>query len=211
MDGLEGQERADAFAFKMNAKVVKGAEAHFRLMARQGPDSWNARVDHFYAVADRLLQFYGASARGIVWAHNTHIGDARFTTSGQRGERNIGQLARQRLGEEQVVAVGFGTHRGTVQAGRSWGAPMETMTVPPGGAGSLEALMHQVEKESALFIFDERVALAPLMEVIGHRAIGVIYHPEREFPGNYVPTIVPRRYDAFIFIDETKALQPVAP
>lgn len=207
----EGREHYEFFAIKHNAKVVKNAESHFRLMATQGPQSWNARVDHFYATVERLMALYGEGSRGVAWAHNTHIGDARATSMGPQGQRNIGQIARKKLGMDTVVAVGFGTHRGTVQAGRAWGGPMETMRVPNAGGETIEDFMHQVGKEQALLIFDDRADLSPLMQVFGHRAIGVVYHPEREFPGNYVPTILPRRYDAFIFIDETRALSPVSP
>lgn len=203
---LADRELYDFFAIKQNAKVVMNAEQHFRLMARQGPQSWNARVDHFYATVARLIALYGEGSRGVVWAHNTHVGDARATTMGNQGQRNIGQIAREQLGAD-MVAVGFGTHRGTVQAGRAWGAPMETMIVPAGRPGSVEDLMQQVGAPSLLFIFDGR---APWSEVRGHRAIGVVYQPEREQFGNYVPTILPRRYDAFIFIEETTALQAIS-
>ncbi len=206
---LSGRKYYEFFAIQHNAKVVKNAERHFRLMATEGPQSWNARVDHFFATVDLLMDLYGDGARGVAWAHNTHIGDARATAMGNQGQRNIGQIARERMGADDVVAVGFGTHRGTVQAGRAWGGDMETMRVPPGRADSVEDLMHQLGKEQVLFIFDDRVDLSPWMTVRGHRAIGVIYHPEREHMGNYVPTILARRYDAFIFIDETRALQPV--
>ncbi len=206
----EGRDQYEYFAIKHNAKVVKNAENHFRLMAIQGPQSWNARVDHFYATVERLMDVYGEGSRGVAWAHNTHIGDARATSMGPQGQRNIGHIAREKLGMKSVVAVGFGTHHGTVQAGRAWGAPMETMRVPNGGPGTIEDFMHQVGMKQALFIFDDRADLTPLMNVYGHRAIGVVYHPEREYPGNYVPTILPRRYDAFIYIDETRALRPVS-
>lgn len=209
---LAAAEEADAgdlFAVKMNTKVLQNAEAHFRLMASQGPESWNARVDHFYSTVARLLDWYGEDSRGIAWAHNTHIGDARATAMASGGQRNIGQIARQRHPEQDVVAVGFGTHRGTVQAGRQWGQAMETMRVPPGVEGSVEDFMHQAGHPIALFIFDPGQNWNPLQVVLGHRAMGVVYNPEVEHRGNYVPTLLTRRYDAFIFIDETEALRPI--
>ncbi len=199
----------ERFALKMSTKVLKNAEQHFRLMAQQGPQSWNARADHFYAAVAQLLEWYGDDSRGIAWAHNTHIGDARATAMAGGGQRNIGQIARQRHPADDVVAVGFGTHRGTVQAGRQWGQAMETMQVPPGIAGSVEDFMHQTGKSTALFIFDPAQNWSPLETVLGHRAMGVVYNPEVEHRGNYVPTLLTRRYDAFIFIDETKALRPI--
>lgn len=206
---VEEDERYALWATKMNTKVVKNAERHFRLMAQGGAASWNARVDHFFGVVDRLLEWYGPDARGVVWAHNTHIGDARATSMTAGGQYNIGQLARERWGFDAVWSIGFGTHRGTVQAGREWGTAMETMTVPPGRPDSAEDWMYQATQEPAFFIFDESGDLGPLMEVVGHRAIGVVYQPERERLGNYVPTILPRRYNAFIFIPETEALTPI--
>ena len=198
---------AEYLHLKQMAWVVKNAEKHYRAMAMRSPESWNYRVEHFYQTVERLMDFYGADARGIVWAHNTHIGDARATDMSQRGQRNIGQLAREGRGEGEVVAVGFGTHRGTVLAGRSWGGPMERMTTPPAAPGSIEAAMHEAAEGNLLFLLDDPPP--SLLQRIGHRAIGVIYHPEREVPGNYVPTILPRRYDAFLFIEETSALTPL--
>lgn len=201
--------RYEAFRLKMNAKVVQNAERHYRLMAAHGPDSWNARVDHFYRATRELLDWYGDGARGVAWAHNTHIGDARATRMAAGGQRNIGQITRQNMPGEEVVAVGFGTHRGTVQAGRQWGAEMQTMTVPPGIPGSAEDLMHQAGFDTVLFIWSPSVRWASWLTTLGHRAMGVVYNPEVEHQGNYVPSILPRRYDAFIFIDETTALRPI--
>jgi erythromycin esterase len=205
---LEPRDAAAYFAAKQNALVVQNAEAHVRNMARQGPHSWNARARHMKSTVARLKEFYGEGARGIVWAHNTHIGDARATTMAQYDEVNIGQLARERWGDEAVFLIGFATHRGQVLAGRAWGAPRTTMAVPPAQAGSVEAILNQLGKEGALLIFRSREIPKILEQVRGHRAIGVIYNPERE-AGNYVPTVLPRRYDALIFLAETKPLRPL--
>jgi erythromycin esterase len=192
-----------------SALVIQNAEAHYRAMQQPGSSSWNARAGHFYESVERLMDHYGPGAQGLVWAHNTHIGDARATPMASSGDSNIGQTARMALGEKQVTAVGFGTWRGTVIAGRQWGAPPERMTLPPGGPGSYEELMNSLELDAALFIFDSGTDLSALDPPRGHRAVGVVYHPEREYPGNYVPTRLARRYDAFIFIRETAALKPV--
>ncbi len=196
------------FSLKMKAKVVQNAERHFLYMASQGAASWNARVDHFYRATARLLERYGPESRGIVWAHNTHIGDARATMMRASGQHNIGQLAREQLGMDAVVAVGFTTHRGTVQAGSAWGEPMQTMRIPPAQPGSLEDWLHQTELDQALWVFREAESTEPISTVMGNRAVGVIYNPAAEH-GNYVPTIVPLRYDVLIFFDETQALRPV--
>lgn len=197
------------FNLKQHALVVKHAEGHYRAMAISGSQSWNVRADHFFLTTERLLTHYGEGAKGIVWAHNTHIGDARATAMVMRGQRNIGQIARERLGDGAVYAVGFGTHRGTVMAGSRWGAPAEVMTVPPAMPGSFEDLSHRTQMARFLLRFDDPAGFEPLTDPVGHRAIGVVYQPTRERPGNYVPSVMPRRYDAFIFLDQTRAVHPV--
>src|SRR5207248_2494971 len=130
----------------------------------------------------------------IVWAHNTHVGDARATDMARAGMVNIGQLARQRHERDGVVLVGFGSHRGTVIAGREWGAPMESMQVPPAREGSCEDLFHAARPDDKLLLLSDGVSTDGLARTRGHRAIGVVYHPERERFGNYVPTVLAARY-----------------
>jgi erythromycin esterase-like protein len=158
---------------------------------------------------DRLMGHYGSGAKAIVWAHNTHVGDARATDMADAGEVNIGQLARVRYGTDQVVLVGFGTHRGTVIAGDAWGAPMEVMGVPPGRRHSLEEVLHTAAPEQALFVFPRDERLDALTDELDHRAIGVVYHPGREQYGNYVPTVLGERYDAFGWFDRSQAVRPL--
>ena len=190
-----------------NAEVVAGAERYYRAMVAGGRQSWNVRDHHMADTLDRLLAHH--DGKGVVWAHNTHVGDARATTMAAAGEVNLGQLARERHGTDQVVLVGCGSHRGTVVAGDAWGAPMETMPVPPARSGSLEALLHQDAPPRSLFVWPaSRPSL--LTDELDHRAIGVVYHPERERWGNYVPTVLGDRYDAFLWFDETSALRPLA-
>jgi erythromycin esterase-like protein len=158
---------------------------------------------------DRLLDFHGPDAKGIVWEHNTHIGDARSTDMAAAGMVNIGQLARERHESEGVVLVGFGSHRGSVIAGQEWGAPMEEMTVPPGREGSWEDVLHAASPADQLLIIGDQTATQEFHARRGHRAIGVVYHPDYEGYGNYVPTVLPGRYDAFLFIDHSHALRPL--
>ncbi|WP_084958916.1 erythromycin esterase family protein [Thermoactinospora rubra] len=194
-------------AVRQNAEVVAGAERYYRTMVRGGPESWNIRDIHMADTLDRLAGFYGPDSRGVVWAHNTHVGDARFTDMAAAGMTNLGQLARERHHDDAVL-VGFGTHRGTVIAAGRWGAPARVMEVPPARPGSLEALLHDSGPEQALFVFGDK--RAPWYDqTMGHRAIGVVYHPERERYGNYVPTVAGRRYDAFLWLDRTEALRPL--
>jgi erythromycin esterase-like protein len=121
---------------------------------------------------------------------------------------NIGQLAREQFRRDGVMLVGFGSHHGSVIAGESWGAPMQKMGVPAGRAGSWEDVLHQIGTNQ-LLIFGQNQLSDEFQKVRGHRAIGVVYHPEFESRGNYVPTVLPKRYDAFMYIDETEALHPL--
>ena len=213
---LEMQQRADryngdpeaGFNAEQNALVIKNAEKYYRAMVRTDSGSWNVRDLHMMETLDRLVDFHGPHTKGIVWAHNTHIGDARYTDMARAGMLNIGQLAREQLRDKGVVLVGFGSHHGGVIAGKSWGAPMERMKVPAGRAGSWEDILHQTGDDQ-LLIFDRENLSDEFQKVHGHRAIGVVYQPEFESRGNYVPTILPKRYDAFFYVDETQALHPL--
>ena len=196
---------------KQNAYVLKYAEKFYRQSVQsQGPESWNSRVEHMFLTVSRLLDYYGDDAKGIVWAHNTHVGDARATDMARRGQVNIGQLSRESLGEEEVFITGFGTFRGTVKAGRQWGQSMQRLNVPDAHPDSYEFLLNQVTYENFMLIIDEQDRQhEEFNRIRGHRAIGVVYNPEREVPGNYVITVLPERYDAFIFFEETRALSPL--
>jgi len=197
------------FNAEQNALVVKNAEAYYRAMVRGGPESWNIRDQHMTETLERLMRHHGPEAKAIVWEHNTHIGDARATDMADDGMSNVGQLVRERHSDEGVVLVGFGSHHGTVIAGREWEAPMEVMAVPPARSGSWEDVLHQAGADDKLLLLEGLWDISDALEERGHRAIGVVYHPERERLGNYVPTVLPRRYDAFCYIDETHALHPL--
>lgn len=209
-----GEYRAEGpdkyFEAEQNALVAKNAELYYRTMVRGGPTSWNVRDHHMAETLDRLMQHHDPYAKAIVWEHNTHVGDARFTDMARAGMVNVGQLARQNHAKDGVCLVGFGTYKGSVIAGREWGAPMERMRVPEARAGSYEAAMHEALDGDSMLIFrNDQHSLPAMREPRGHRAIGVVYDPRTESWGNYVPTALPQRYDAFIFIDETKAVDPL--
>jgi erythromycin esterase len=198
------------FDAEQNALVARNAEHYYRTMIRGGATSWNVRDHHMVDTLERLMVHHGRRSKAILWEHNTHLGDARFTDMARHGMVNVGQLVREAHGEspaerDGVTLVGFGTHRGTVIAGPSWGAPMQQMQMPLARSGSWEDLLHRAAGEDALLVFDGSAdgGIAGLEKPIDHRAIGVVYDPRAERWGNYVPTIVPRRYDAFLFIDET--------
>jgi erythromycin esterase len=194
---------------KQNAIVIKNAEDFFRLAVTDNTASWNSRATHMWESVLRLLNEHGDNSKAVVWAHNTHVGDAEATTMRYQNMVNIGQLSRQFLGKDEVFITGFGTNTGRVNAGSNWGSAMQLMRIPEGIEGSYENILSQISNEQFYLIFDDNDRNHPdLMEFRGHRAIGVVYNPRQE-AGNYVPTILPRRYDAFIFIGETSPLKPV--
>lgn len=195
------------FKAKQSAYVVKNAEDFFRLAVTDNAGSWNSRATHMWESVKRLLAEYENDARAIVWAHNTHVGDSDATTMRFQDMVNIGHLSREYLGPDEVFICGFGTYTGMVNAGSSWGSRMERMRVPDGIQGSYENIFGQMNFEQFYLIFDDDDRDHPLLnQYRGHRAIGVVYNPRQE-SGNYVPTILPSRYDAFIFIRETNPLK----
>jgi erythromycin esterase-like protein len=205
-DGREG-----FFDAEQNALVARNAERYYRAMVRGGPESWNVRDHHMVETLNRLVAHHGATCKAVVWEHNTHIGDARYTDMARHGMVNVGELVRREHDEDGVVIVGFGTHRGTVIAGEEWGAPMQRMRVPAARTKSFEAEMEAAGVGDSLLIFEEGTdgGIPGLEAPIPHRAIGVVYDPDHERWGNYVPTVMPGRYDAFIHIDESRALDPL--
>ncbi|GAA4460220.1 hypothetical protein GCM10023189_35010 [Nibrella saemangeumensis] len=194
---------------EQNAHIAVNAEKYYRSMISFSDESWNIRDAHMMETLNRLRQFHGSTSKAIVWEHNTHIGDARYTDMKHSGMINIGQLAREQYSEKDVVLVGFGSYQGTVIAGNRWGAPMEVMTVPSARKGSVEERLHAEGADNKLLIFDRINKNERFSTEMPHRAIGVVYHPERERYGNYVPTVLNHRYDAFIYLDQTRALHPL--
>ena len=201
----KGEDEA-ALSDELNALVAVNAERYYRSMVQGGPDSWNVRDRHMVEALNRIKAFHGPDAKAIVWEHNTHIGDARATDMEADGMVNIGQLLREQHGDDRVYVVGFGTHRGTVIAADQWGGEMQSMEVPEAQSGSWEDLMHKAGAYDKILLFDHDSE--PFLETVGHRAIGVVYNPRRE-RGNYVPSVMALRYDAFVYIDESKALSPL--
>lgn len=199
----------ERFSAEQNALIAKNAEEYYRAMIGGGTDSWNIRDRHMTETLERLMEHHGSDARGIIWAHNTHIGDARATDMKRHGRHNIGQLVREQAETDNVMLIGYGSHRGSVIAGEEWEASMEQMTVPPAQRGSYEDIFHRTGHQNRLLLMDELEDESRLDDERGHRAIGVVYDPDHE-ANNYVPTVLPERYDAFIYLDETEALHPLA-
>lgn len=194
---------------EMNSLVMKNAEKYYEAMAHFDSSSWNVRDTHMVETLNSLMDYHQDDAKVIVWEHNTHIGDARATDMAAHGMHNVGQLVRQQHQAEGVVLVGFGSYEGSVIAGEFWGGGMKQMELPKAIEGSLERMLHKWGAKNKQLIFEED---SPLQEIfrqrMGHRAVGVVYDPHRE-RGNYVSSDVSRRYDAFLYIDQTKALHPM--
>lgn len=201
-------EDDDAFDAVQNAEVAANAEHYYRIMVRGDRQSWNVRDHHMADSIDRLSHHLGPESRGIVWAHNTHVGDARATDMAVDGLINVGQLLRERHSADGVALVGFAGHRGTVLAAGAWGTPERILEVPVARQDSHEAFLHEALGVPAVLDFGGDRTGPWLATWLGHRAIGVVYHPERE-RGNYVPTRMGDRYDALIWLEETSAVRPV--
>ena len=205
---LDGEPEA-GFNTEQNALIAVNAEKYYHSMMRFDNESWNVRDRHMMETLERLLNWHGPEAKAVVWEHNTHIGDARATNMRRAGMINIGQLARERWGHDAVYLVGFGSYEGTVIAGEAWGSVMEEMEVPPAREGSVEQQLHRESPQNRYLLFRDRDTAKSFRNPVPHRAIGVVYNPRREKMGNYVPSVMPERYDAFIYLDQTSALHPL--
>ncbi len=197
------------FDAAQNARLVADAERYYRAMYYGAAASWNLRDTHMFETLRSLLAFYGPDAKGIVWAHNSHLGDAAATEMSVRGEHNIGQLCRETYGRE-VYSVGFGTDRGTVAAASTWDGPMQRMRVVPAREGSYERVCHEAGLPAfALHLREPRRAAvreelsSPLLE----RAIGVIYRPDTELESHYFYATLARQFDEYVWFDETHAVE----
>ena len=207
-----GQDRSDMFYAQQNARLVRNAEEYYRTMFHGRVSSWNLRDSHMVETLQALekhLGSQGGAPRMVVWAHNSHLGDASATEMGDMGEWNVGQLARDRWGGEAML-VGFSTHRGTVTAASEWDGIAERKRVRPGLEGSFEDLFHRVGEERFWLPLREDAELGELLkERRLQRAIGVIYQPRTERMSHYFHTRLPMQFDAMIHIDETRAVEPM--
>ncbi len=214
--GVSGTLTADeAFDAEQNARLVLNAERYYRSMFRSDVHSWNLRDTHMMDTLDalraRLNDVHGRPARLVVWAHNSHLGDARATELSEEGELNVGQLVRERHGDDAVL-IGFTTHSGTVTAASEWDEPPQRKIVRPSLAGSYERLFHDSGVPN--FLVDLRHD-AELRQLLGgpllQRAIGVIYRPDTERQSHYFRADITAQFDAVIHFDETTAVQPLDP
>lgn len=210
----DGRAARDEFFYaEQNARLVKNAEQYYRAMFLGRVSSWNLRDQHMAETLDALAAHLSAATHGdakiVVWAHNSHLGDARATEMGAGGEWNVGQLVRERY-ERATVLVGFTTYTGTVTAASDWGAAPERKRVRAALPGSYEALFHNVGHERFfLALRDDRSLRRILQGPQLERAIGVIYRPETERVSHYFNARLPEQFDALLHFDETRAVAPL--
>lgn len=200
------------FDAAQNARVVRAAEQYYRVMYRGSTSSWNLRDRHMFDTLQRLLKRRGPSAKAVVWAHNSHIGNANATAMGWRGEFNIGQLSRVAW-ERDAVLIGMGTDHGQVAAADDWDGEMRIKDVRPARPDSWEYQFHRSGIHAALIDWREpgRQALRDaLSEPMLERAIGVIYRPQTELQSHYFPAVLAEQFDAYIWLDETRPVKPLA-
>lgn len=204
----DGDDFLDA---AQNARLVANAERYYRVMYYGSVESWNLRDRHMFDTLEALLAFRGEESKIVVWEHNSHVGDARATEMGARGEHNVGSLCRQRFGD-QLVSVGFGTDNGTVAAASAWDEPMQVMRVRPALAESYEALFHASGLPAGMLHLrhPRRDALRDeLMEPRLERAIGVVYRPDTELQSHYFQAVLPRQFDEYVWFDRSLAVTPL--
>ncbi|MFI5015942.1 MAG: protein-L-isoaspartate(D-aspartate) O-methyltransferase [Hyphomicrobiales bacterium] len=203
----DGERFMDAV---QNARLVTDAERYYRIMYYGSRASWNLRDSHMFETLKTLLDFHGSEAKAIVWAHNSHIGDAAATEMSARGEYNIGHLCRKEFGDG-AYSIGFGTHAGTVAAASDWDGPMEVKAVLPSLEQSYERLCHETGRPRFMLPLRGRGA-AELRDRLAkprlERAIGVIYRPETELASHYFQAVLPAQFDEYIWFDETGAVTP---
>jgi len=235
-DRAEDRETAEEMQFyaEMDALVVRDAEEYYRAMLDEDVKTWNLRDTHMVDALDRILNFLsnksGRPAKAVLWAHNSHLGDARHTDMGRRrGEINLGQLCRERFGEENVFNIGFMTHHGTVTAADEWGSPAKLFTLVPGMPESWEGVLHREhggKSDKGILLLTNKIItdesgknkkvevdkevnkrFADPMRL--ERYVGVIYRPETERWSHYSPSRLSRQFDAVAFLDVTSALEPL--
>jgi erythromycin esterase-like protein len=207
-DGLAAVD--EQFFAEQNAKLVRDAERYYRAMFGSRVNSWNLRDRHMMDTCEALrehLANHGAGDKLVIWAHNSHVGDARASSWRRSNQLNLGQLMRERHGEDDVVLIGFSTHTGSVTAASQWDGPAEPMDVRPSLRGSWERTLHEVGLQR--FFLISREAGDALEDERPTRAIGAIYRPETERESHYFSSRIGRQYDVIVHYDETHALQPL--
>lgn len=206
--GEDGEAWFDAL---QNARIVRAAERYYRAMYRSSTESWNLRDRHMFETLQALLAHRGDGAKAVVWAHNSHVGNAAATAMGWQGEFNIGELCRMAHGDD-AVSIGFGTDTGMVAAASDWGADMQIKTVRPARADSYEHAFRRTGIARSLTDWrggDRHELAAMLREPLLERAIGVVYRPETERLSHYFEAVLAEQFDAWVWFEQTTAVTPL--
>ena len=210
------EDRQRYFTAVQNARIIRNGERYYRTMYYDNNDSWNQRDQNMFETLLAILNYRGPSSKAVVWAHNSHIGDARATDMSARGEFNLGQRVRETFADSSYL-IGFGTDHGTVAAASEWGGAMQIMQVRPSHADSYERLCHEVKMDNFLLPLRNTVLRNPVQDITRkkllterlQRAIGTTYDPEAELKKHYSYASLPRQFDEYIWFDETQAVKPL--
>jgi erythromycin esterase-like protein len=210
--GFLSEDGEALFEARQNAHVVRAAEQYYRVMYRSSVDSWNLRDRHMFDTLKRVMAHEGPGAKAVVWAHNSHIGDASATMMGWQGEFNVGELCRQHFGRDAAL-IGFGTDRGTVACASDWDDPMEVKAVRPSRPDSWERVFLDAGVPASLTDW-RSTDRGELRQALGdarlERAIGVIYRPETERQSHYFEAVLADQFDVYVWFEETRAVTPLA-
>ena len=199
------------FDAAQNARIVRSAESYYRTMYRGATESWNLRDRHMFDTFQAVLTHRGFGTKAVIWAHNSHIGNAAATAMGWQGQFNIGELCRIAFGEEAVL-IGFATDTGTVAAASDWGGEMQVQTVRPSRPGSYEHVFRKTKIPRSMTDWrgQSRRALAELLrEPLLERAIGVVYRPQTEYLSHYFQAVLSEQFDCWLWFDKTQAVTPL--
>ena len=188
--------------------VIRG-EQHFRVQAQSPARAWNIRVRHFAAMLLKLLRHHGTGARGVVWAHNTHAGDASATLMPESGMESLGQVLRRQISADNVFILGQTSYSGSVRSALEWGGQQQVLSLVAARPDSLEHHLNATGIEIGMWLFNPQYSDMELNNFIPHRAVGVVYNPEFDYRDNYMPSCIPGRYDALFFVRQTSATRLV--
>ena len=195
------------FAMEQDALVAFDGELYLR-MRGNAADAWNFRDNHMLETINRILKLYGPTSKAIIWAHNNHVGDAQYATLIWEGKTNLGNMLRHQYGINNVFIVGFGSYSGSIIAAEKWGTPYKKMLVAFADDSTWEQKLHQINTENKIIICKELKDKPNMLRWMSHMGIGVTYHP-LDRTGIYSLSVIPDRYDAFLFFDHTNALHPI--
>jgi erythromycin esterase-like protein len=194
-----------SFVLQQQALLALNGERYFRTIVSEPVQAWNIRENYMATTIKRLLAFYGSNSKAIIWVHNGHAGDAQFSQMAEAGNTSVGQILKKEMGNNKVFSIGFGTNKGFVLAGYYWNADLIKMEVPPARTGSWENILHELSPDDKIILSRELKNNKPMNQWIAIRSIGAAYSNN----AIYGTSIIPKRFDAFVYIDSTSAVRPI--